>query len=338
MRGPLASPPPCYHAGGGASMRWWLVSIVSVVLLFGSPTPALAQGQAFCQPGESPQFTFGFASLKAQIGAAKGDPIECAHPNSANGDVLQNTTTGLSFWRKSTNTPTFTNGWEHWGLTPSGLVFWTGESIDPPGTVVAESPPPPAPAAPSTPARPPTPAPAPAPPTPPRGEPITLSGRGQTATNPVTLPSPVSVATFTHDGQRNFIVRSFIGGNATLQVNTIGRYQGQRPVSGSTPVTFDIQADGAWTVRIEPVGLNGSAPFSGRGDLVSALFTPPSNGPWEFSHDGSRNFIVRLHCASGSRLVQNTIGGVQGSTIVQFGSGPCLWEVQADGDWSLKPR
>jgi hypothetical protein len=38
----------------------------------------------------------------------------------------------MAFWRKSTNTPTFTNGVEHWALTPHGLVTRAGPSIDPP--------------------------------------------------------------------------------------------------------------------------------------------------------------------------------------------------------------
>jgi hypothetical protein len=38
----------------------------------------------------------------------------------------------LAFWRKSTNTPTFTNGSEHWALTSDGPMTWTGANIDPP--------------------------------------------------------------------------------------------------------------------------------------------------------------------------------------------------------------
>jgi len=113
-------------------MRHWVLSIVVVVVLLGLPGTALAQGRPFCRSGESPQFTFGFAALKGEIGAAMGEPVECAHPNDANGDVLQRTTTGLSFWRKSTNTPTFTDGFRHWGLTPGGLAYWEGSSVDPP--------------------------------------------------------------------------------------------------------------------------------------------------------------------------------------------------------------
>ncbi len=100
---------------------------------------ASAQAAPFCRAAQSPQFVLGFAQLKAQLGPIMGEPVECEHPNSANGDTLQQTTTGLSFWRKATNTPTFTDGHQHWGLTPVGLVFWTGESVDPPGTFVAAS-------------------------------------------------------------------------------------------------------------------------------------------------------------------------------------------------------
>src|SRR5690349_11276756 len=81
-----------------------------IVAELAAPGSASAQGASFCKPGEVPAFTFGFAALKSQLGPTMGAPAECAHPNSANGDALQQTTTGLSFWRKSTNTPTFTNG------------------------------------------------------------------------------------------------------------------------------------------------------------------------------------------------------------------------------------
>jgi hypothetical protein len=62
-----------------------------------------------------------------------GAPTSCeyADPNGT-GDTEQNTTAGLAFWRKSTNTPTFTNGWAHWALTPIGHVTWDGANIDPP--------------------------------------------------------------------------------------------------------------------------------------------------------------------------------------------------------------
>lgn len=188
----------------------------------------------------------------------------------------------------------------------------------------------------------PTPAPTPpptAPPTPvPPPPPVELSGFGQTATDPVTPPCPICRATLTHSGSSNFIVHTFRGAEEDFLVNEIGAYQGSRPIFGEEPIVFDIDADGAWSIRIEQVGTGGQPPFAGRGDAVSDLFSPPSTGPWEFVHDGQSNFIVWFHCAGGSDGIQNEIGPVSGSGVVAFDSGPCLWEVEADGNWSLTPR
>jgi hypothetical protein len=90
-----------------------------------------------CGAGQTPVFSLGFAGLKAQLGDVLGEPTTCefADPNGS-GDMLQQTTNGLAFWRKSSNTPTFTNGSAHWALTPAGWVQWTGASVDPPTAVV----------------------------------------------------------------------------------------------------------------------------------------------------------------------------------------------------------
>jgi hypothetical protein len=76
---------------------------------------------------------FGFAALSTRLGANMGQPVSCeyADPNGS-GDTLQDTTGGLAFWRKATNTPTFTDGSTHWALTTYGLIGWRGDSIDPP--------------------------------------------------------------------------------------------------------------------------------------------------------------------------------------------------------------
>jgi hypothetical protein len=86
-----------------------------------------------CAHGVAPRFSLGFADLKARLGDAMGEPLTCefADPNGT-GDVHQQTTKGLAFWRKGTHTPTFTNGAQHRGNTPRGWVEWTGTSVDPP--------------------------------------------------------------------------------------------------------------------------------------------------------------------------------------------------------------
>ncbi len=166
-----------------------------------------------------------------------------------------------------------------------------------------------------------------------------LTGRGQFASKEIAMPSLINVLTFTHTGSRNFIVKSYVKGKEDLLVNKIGAYQGTRPIFGIDPVTFDIQADGAWTIKVEPVDLNKVEPsFSGKGDAVSGIFDPPPAGAWEFTHTGQRNFIVVAHCAGGDVTVQNQIGPVSGSRVVSFPKGICIWEVEADGSWTLKPR
>lgn len=173
----------------------------------------------------------------------------------------------------------------------------------------------------------------------PTPEPIHIEGTGQTATDPVVVGFPVAVVSFTHSGQRNFIVQGFESGGAEdYLANAIGNYSGEVLLSSSGTWTFDVNADGAWTIDVSPPGLADGPAFSGAGDQVSGVFDPPASGAWEFSHDGQRNFIVQTVCAGGTGFVQNEIGPVTGSSIVKFDDGPCLWTVKADGNWSIAPR
>ncbi|MGH3803212.1 MAG: hypothetical protein ACRDTD_24395, partial [Pseudonocardiaceae bacterium] len=62
---------------------------------------------------------------------------------------------------------------------------------------------------------------------------IRLSGHGRMATQPITLPASISVATLTHNGRSNFIVKTFQGDHGGLLVNEIGSYAGSRPLTGT---------------------------------------------------------------------------------------------------------
>ena len=78
----------------------------------------------FCRPGEAPEFRFGLARLKAQLGSVMGDPVECEHAASPTGGTLQHTTTGLAYYRPATNVAAFTDRYRHCAWTASGLVAW----------------------------------------------------------------------------------------------------------------------------------------------------------------------------------------------------------------------
>jgi hypothetical protein len=178
----------------------------------------------------------------------------------------------------------------------------------------------------------PTPVPTPAP--------VVLRGTGQTATEAITLPGPISRAAFTHNGVRNFAVHVFVGTRQDLLINTIGSYEGTRPLRASEPIRLNIEADGAWTVTITAMTCcAASGDFAGHGDAVSAQFNPPGPVAWEFlNNNGTSNYAVWTRCVGSDALIQNRIGVFQGSSIVSFARGPCYWEVISDGDWTIKPR
>lgn len=180
----------------------------------------------------------------------------------------------------------------------------------------------------------------PTPTTPP--EPITLSGSGQDVTDPVFVPFPLARVTLAHDGSRNFIVTVFSGDDEDYLTNVIGRYSGSRLIQGDRETYFEVNADGGWMIHIEPLGFDDtlSAGASGSGDTITDLFEPSKVGavPYKFTHDGSRNFIVQILCAGGADYVQNEIGAVDGAAVVKFSDGPCLWDVRADGNWTLAPK
>ncbi len=172
----------------------------------------------------------------------------------------------------------------------------------------------------------------------PTSSPIVIRGTGHTAIGAITLPAPISVAHFTHDGRSSFVVESFVGGQGDLLINTVGAYKGSRPLFEGSPVKLDIQADGAWTVTITPMTCcAASGEFAGSGDAVSNQFNPPGRQAWDFSNSGQGSYVVYAHCVGGDQIVLNRVGSVQGSMVVQFGRGPCYWEVLSDGSWSIRP-
>ena len=101
-------------------------TLLAMVLLALWPTTLVAQSAEACPADRTPAFLLGFASLQTSLGSSMGEPTECEQVDPVSGDGFQRTTTGLALYRRDTNTPMFTNGREHWALTPDGLVSWSG--------------------------------------------------------------------------------------------------------------------------------------------------------------------------------------------------------------------
>lgn len=174
-------------------------------------------------------------------------------------------------------------------------------------------------------------------------EPVVIKGSGQTVTDPFTPPSTVNRITASHQGRRNFALKAYTpDGKSDLLINTIGAYQGVVLLMTDQEIFFEVDADGAWSLQVEVITFDETAAqgAAGKGDYVSGLFMPATEGaiPYTFTHNGERNFAVFLHCAGGRELAQNEIGPVDNQAVVRFREGPCLWQVQADGEWSVKPK
>ena len=176
------------------------------------------------------------------------------------------------------------------------------------------------------------------------GRGIQVDGQGTTQTEDLVpqyaggLTIGIDVVTLTHDGRSSFIVTAVQGDQSELVTSAIGTYRGQRPLVVEGPVSFQVTADGTWSLKVQPMSNGGTPTFSGSGDSVSAYFNPPAPTTWSVSRDGQSSFQVTAHCLGGSVVVESTSGVVQDTPRVEFPRGPCFWEVRGDGAWSLQPQ
>jgi hypothetical protein len=115
-----------------------------IVLLMVRVVAAPVHGQAFCDEGELPTAGTAFSALQPLLAEVIGEPIECDHA-ADNGDLLQQTTSGLAFVQAETQAPHFTNGSEHWALVDGDLAYRAETLAEAPAQPVAMPPPEPAP-------------------------------------------------------------------------------------------------------------------------------------------------------------------------------------------------
>lgn len=155
------------------------------------------------------------------------------------------------------------------------------------------------------------------------------------------------VIEITGDGTENFAVWTL---DAALEydkllVNEIGAYRGRVLVDerGTTTERLKIESDGPWTVAVLPPTAAPwlTGPVQGEGPEV-LRWTGPRR-VLGMSHAGESNFIVTAYAESADGVedpyletLVNTIGVYHGESILP--AGPCLIEVEADGDWVFTPE
>jgi hypothetical protein len=172
---------------------------------------------------------------------------------------------------------------------------------------------------------------------------FSITGHGSAETDEVDpdyqgglLNVGINLVTLSHNGHSTFIVSALQDGESENVTQAIGSYRGQRPLVVTGGLTFEITADGDWSIKVEPMSSGGMPAFKGSGDMVSAYFAPPGPRTWSIAHDGSSLFVY-AHCVGGSIVVADRSGAFQDSAPITFARGPCFWEVRADGAWSLQP-
>lgn len=165
------------------------------------------------------------------------------------------------------------------------------------------------------------------------------SGSGQDVVTDIILPKSLSILRLKNKGKSNFIVYLHDETDKDLIANEIGNFNGTIPIFGEGPFMLEIDGD-KWSAEFEPMFEAESGVFNGKGFAASGYFDVPEENIWTITHNGESNFIVYLHTDQGSELVQNEIGKVNGNIILDIPSGStiCVWEIQADGEWSINPK
>ena len=175
------------------------------------------------------------------------------------------------------------------------------------------------------------------------GRGVSIQGHGTSQTDDITpqfdtgLTEGIDLVTLSHDGHSSFIVYAVEGDQTELLTSAIGAYTGQRPLVVQGPVSFQVTADGTWTVRVQPMAQGGLPAFSGPGERSAPTTPPRPSRRGTVSHDGKSAFFVYAHCVGGSVVVEDRTGAVADTPQIPFSRGPCFWEVRADGAWTLTP-
>jgi hypothetical protein len=178
--------------------------------------------------------------------------------------------------------------------------------------------------------------------TPPERSNRRLSGTGTDVITGSIPDDRMTIATIEHTGASNFIVWAVDdeGEKLDLLVNEIGDYSGTRSVNfGSARGLrgIDIQADGAWSMVIQPANWAHELTASGgdgRGeDIVDA--SRLAGAVVRLTHDGDSNFVIWVYDDDGERidLLVNEIGEYAGTHRVP--NGAAWFDVSADGNWTV---
>ena len=146
------------------------------------------------------------------------------------------------------------------------------------------------------------------------------------------------LATFTHDGGSNFAVWSLDSNleQIDLLVNTIGGFSGTTLLDrydGESTARVEVEADGAWTIKFEPLSAARQFTDMAQGEGPDVLVYQGPAGVATLKNQGESNFAVWFFNADSSDLAANEIGNYTGEAVMPVG--PTAVQVESDGKWSI---
>ncbi|MGW0660896.1 TerD family protein [Streptodolium elevatio] len=161
------------------------------------------------------------------------------------------------------------------------------------------------------------------------------------------LASGPVIAEITCTGTGNFAVWTLDSSleHDKLLVNEIGAYQGRVLLDERGTVTerLKIESNGPWTVAVQPPTAAPWLTGAVSGDGAEVLRWTGPRTVVAMTHNGASNFMVRVYAESPDRAADpylaslaNAIGAYEGESIIP--AGPCLIEIEADGDWTVTPE
>lgn len=176
---------------------------------------------------------------------------------------------------------------------------------------------------------------------------LKFSGTGDSVITDIDLPiGAIYYAYISYSGSRNFIVKVYDDfGSCDLAVNEIGSYRGFYLFIYDSVSRIEITASSTWEISIAQLTFpeDGSeiTSLSGCGAYVSYIFDAPS-GVWNFTHEGSHNFIVHAYRTDGTSvskrgrsLLVNEIGVYSGDHFIDTSNGDhIVIVIEADGNWT----